>query len=472
MTSKQSTGPVPGPGASGRHRAGLTTWMAASMVIVLTLAIVLGLVVFERTDRSVVSAASPSSVASGSGFVPVARGPMLRTVRVGGTLAAVHFSGVSAPALRGTRFQLTIVRVAPAGTHVQPGDVIAEFDRQQQKQNFDDHEALYNDQNDAIIKRQAELKIEREKQLSDLQKAKADLESAKLENRRNEILSKIDAEKNEQALAEAEATLKMQQETLDLRQASAVAEIRLLEIKRDREKLSMDQARINYDRLVVKAQVPGLVVYQPFWKSNKMGTAQEGDQVWPGLVFMQIVDTTAMAMRAHVNQLDAKHVQVGGAAEIRLDAYPDLRLKGRVESISPLGQNGSFGDKTRLFNVWFTIQGGDPRLIPDISASADVELDRIPDAILVPRGAVARLGGGDYVWVQNDKGVERRQVTLGACSDTNWAVTSGLREGELVAAIVPDDGGKKTAPEAPKTTPEAPKTAPEAPKTAPEAPKK
>ncbi len=432
------------------------TTTAGCLVIVLTLT----MVVLERTAGPAAAAASLSS--GPASFVQVVRGPMLRTVRVGGTLAAVHFSGVSAPALRGTRFQLTIVRTAAAGTHVQPGDPIAEFDRQQQKQNFDDHEAAFNDQNDAIVKREAELKIEREKQLSDLQKAKADLESAKLENRRNEILSKIDAEKNEQALAEAVATLKMQQETLDLRQASAVAEIRLLEIKRDREKLAMDQARVNYDRLIVKAQASGMVVYQPFWKSNKMGTVQEGDQVWPGLIFMQIVDTSAMAMRAHVNQLDAQHIHVGGSAEIRLDAYPDLRLHGRVESISPLGQNGTFGDKTRLFNVWFKIQGGDPRLIPDISASADVEVDRVPDALLVPRGAVARLGGGDYVWVHSDKGLERRQVTLGGFNDTNWAVTSGLREGQMVAALAPEEATKKISPEASKTTPEAPRTTPEA----------
>ena len=408
------------------------TTIAGSLVIILTL----GIVVFERTEPSFTSsAAAPASGATP--YVPVVRGPMLRTIRVGGTLAAVHFGGVSAPALRGTRFQLTVVRVAPAGSHVQVGDTIAEFDRQQQKQNFDDHQTAYSDQNDAIIKRQAELKIEREKQLSDLQKAKADVETQLLENRRNEVLSKIDAEKNQQALAEAQANLKMQIETLQLRQASAEAEIRLLEIKRDREKLSMDQARINYERLIVKAQASGMVAYQPFWKSSKIGTVQEGDQVWPGLVFMQIVDTSAMAMRAHVNQLDAKHIQVGGAADIHLDAYPDMLLKGRVASISPLGQNGAYGDKMRSFSVWFTILGGDPRLIPDISASADVEVDRVPDALLVPRGAVARLGSGDYVWVHGDRGLERRQVTLGGFNDTNWAVTSGLRDGEVVAAIAP-----------------------------------
>jgi len=371
----------------------------------------------------------------------VKRGAMTRTIRVGGTLAAVHFGGISSPALRGARFQLTLVRIADAGKVVKAGDVVAEFDRQQQRINYEDHEAQFNSLNDSILKRKAELKIEREKQLSDLQKAEADVATQRLENRRNEVVSKIDAEKNQQALAEAEATLKMQKETLDLKKISADAEIRLLEIGRDRERLQMEQARINYEKLVVKAPVDGMVAYQSFWKQNgnKMGTPQEGDTVWPGLVFMQIVDTSSMAMRARVNQLDAKYIRVGGPAQIRLDAYPGLLLQARVESLSPLGQNGPFGDKTRLFSIGLSITGTDRRLIPDISASADIEIENIPDSVLVPRGAVARLPAGDYVWVQTPSSVERRQVALGLHDDVYWAVSSGLKEGEMIAAIVPDD---------------------------------
>ena len=402
--------------------------LAGASVIILTL-----LVLVPWRSRS--ARAAVASISTSTPYVPARRGAISRTVRVGGNLTAVHFGGVSAPALRGQRFQLTLVRLADAGTHVKEGDVVAEFDRQLQRQNYEDHEAEYNSQNDAILKRKAELKIEREKQLSDLEKAKADVETAKLENRRNEVLSKIDAEKNQETLAEAEANLKMQQETLDLKQASADAEIRLLEIKRDREKLSMDQARINYDRMVIHAPVSGMLVYQSFWKGSQMGTPQEGDQVWPGLVFMQIVDTSAMAMRGKVNQLDIQSIHVGSSAQIHLDAYPDLILPGRVETISPIGQNGTFGDKLRMFIISFSIQGTDPRLIPDMSASADVEIERDPNALLIPRGAVLRTGTGDYVWVQTRNGVERRPVTLGKCDDQNWAITSGLREGDLVAAV-------------------------------------
>jgi len=383
-----------------------------------------------------------AATAASTPFVPVKRGALARTVRVGGTLAAIHFGGVSAPALRGTRFQLTLVRIAEAGKFVKQGDVVAEFDRQAQRTSYEDHEASYNSQNDQILKRLSELKIEHEKQLSDLQKAQADMESAKLEVRRNEVVSKIDAEKNEEALAEAVATLKMQEETLALRKTSADAEIKLLEITRDREKLAMEQARINYERMVVHAPVSGMVVLQSIWRGNKMGMPQEGDQVWPGLVFLQIVDTSAMAMHARVNQLDAKSIRLGAAAQIHLDAYPDINLPGKVETLSPLAQNGSFGDKIRVFGLTFAIQGSDHRLIPDISASADVEIERVPDALLVPRSAVARIGSGDYVWVQSAAGQERRQVTLGPRDDVNWVVQSGLKEGDMIAALAPEASQK------------------------------
>src|SRR5438876_712669 len=82
--------------------------------------------------------------------------------------------------------------------------------------------------------------------------------------RGHELVSNIDAEKNQELPAEAQANLKMQQATLDLRKLSVDTEIKLLEIQRDREKLAMDQSRANFDRLVVKAPVSGMVVLLPF----------------------------------------------------------------------------------------------------------------------------------------------------------------------------------------------------------------
>lgn len=357
-------------------------WIAAGMVLVV--AVLGAIVVFKPGFRGSGSSTSAGAVAAS----PSSRGTLARTVRIGGTVGAVRYVNVSAPALRGQGGQLTVVQLAPAGSRVKKDDVLAQFDRQTQMNNFMDREADFISLTDQIAKRRSELDIERERQRSDLQKARADVDSARLENQRNEVVSKIDAEKNRQLLAEAEATLKMQEQTLKLRQASAEAELRVLEIQRERQRLQMEHARFNYERLIVRSPIAGLVVLTPFWKGSQMGVVQEGDQVRPAAIFMQVVDPTAMVVKARANQLDAALLKPGAPAIVRLDAYPDLQFPGRVESVGALAQAMGWSDKVKTFPAIFSVQGSDPRLIPDISASVDVELDQESHAATGPRAAV------------------------------------------------------------------------------------
>jgi multidrug resistance efflux pump len=103
-----------------------------------------------------------------------------------------------------------------------------------------------------------------------------------------------------------------------------------------------------------------------------MGEVQDGDQVRPGVPFMQVVDPAAMEVLAHVNQEDLLALSVGQSAQVHLDAYPDLVLPGRLESIDPMGRAGEFSSKLRSFTVTFSIQGTDPKLMPDLSAAVEI----------------------------------------------------------------------------------------------------
>ncbi len=412
-------------------------WTALGLVAVLVLAVALALARRTRQAATIVPAARTL-------YAPASRGKLVRSVRVSGVLAAVHFASVSAPSVRGPAGgggpQLTLVRFAPSGSRVRQGEVLAEFERQAWVNTFEDRQADFISLTDQIAKRRAELGIEKEKQLSDLQKARADLDAARLENRRNEVISKIDAEKNQQALAEAEATLKMLQQTFQMRQAAAEAELKLLEIRRQRQRLQMDHARSNFERFIIRSPIAGLVVLTPIWKNRGMGLVQEGEQIRPGQVFLQVVDPSSMVVRTRVNQLDAALLKAGGPAEVRLDAYPDLRLPGHVESVSTLALSSDWSRYVKLFPVVFAVEGSDPRLVPDLSASVDVKLEEVEGALLVPRGAVAReaeSAENGIVWVKQGDRMEARAVTLGPKNDTHWAIRAGLKEGEMVALVHP-----------------------------------
>jgi multidrug resistance efflux pump len=134
----------------------------------------------------------------------------------------------------------------------------------------------------------------------------------------------------------------------------------------------MEHAQANATLMKIDSPIDGIVVLNTIWKEGKMGEVQEGDQVRPGITFMQVVDPSRMQVRALVNQEDFLGLRIGIPVHIHLDAYPDLVFSGKLEEMAPIGRNGDFSPKVRTFAVVFSIEGNDPRLMPDLSAAVDV----------------------------------------------------------------------------------------------------
>jgi len=280
---------------------------------------------------------------------------------------------IVAPMLANEHFgTLTVTRLAPSGTRVHKGDVIAEFDRQAQMREYIDKQAEYVDLSNKTAAAQAKEVADRAKDETDIEQAESALGKAQLEMQKVELLSKIDAEKAHETLEEAKATLQQLRTTFDLKRQAAQAGIRLLEIQRDRANQVMDHAQANAALMKIDSPIDGIVVLNTIWKEGKMGEVQEGDQVRAGIAFMQVVDPSQMQVRALVNQQDFLGLRIGLPVQIRLDAYPDLIFRGKLEEMAPIGRNGDFSQKVRTFAVVFSIQGNDARLMPDLSAAVDV----------------------------------------------------------------------------------------------------
>jgi HlyD family secretion protein len=296
-----------------------------------------------------------------------------RTVRLTGTTEAVHMRSMVAPTISVEHAAtLTITKLAASGTRVHKSDVLAEFDRQAQVREFIDKQAEYVDFANKTAEAQAKEIADRAKDETEMGQAESAFSKAQLEMQKLELMSKIDAEKAEEALEETKATLQQLQTTFSLKRQAAQAGIRLLEIQRDRAKQVMDHAQANAAVMQIRSPIDGIVVLNTIWKEGKMGEVQEGDQVRPGIAFMQVVDPSQMQIRALVNQEDFLALHLGLPARIHLDAYPELVFKGKLEEMAPIARSGDFSSKLRTFAVVFSIQGNDARLMPDLSAAVDV----------------------------------------------------------------------------------------------------
>jgi len=155
--------------------------------------------------------------------------------------------------------------------------------------------------------------------------------------------------------------------------------------------------------------------------------------VRPGQPVIEVVNPAVMRVRARVNQADMNDLRVGQRVRVGLDAYPDLVFEGNVDQISPIGQQSTLSPKIRSFIVLVLVNGAHPNLMPDLTASLDVELERAAGVLVVPRDSVVMEGEHAFVRVQRGGRFERQDVTIGAMNTHEVVITGGLQEGVTVA---------------------------------------
>jgi HlyD family secretion protein len=379
-------------------------------------------------------APEPQAAERSSATVTLRRQDFVRSLRLSGTVEAVQATTIAAPRLAGqNNNSLVIMRLIRAGSTVKPGDMLVEFDRQDQLRNALDRQAELNDLEQQIKKRQAEELAATASDDSLLKQAESAREKARLELVKNDMLPKIQAEKNTLAFEEADARLKQLQETYALKRRAAAADIRILEIRRDRSELSMKQAETNAERMLVNSPLAGVAVIKTTWKNGgNMVEFQEGDEVRTGMPVVEVVNPDAMRVRARVNQADINNLKSHQSVRVGLDAYPELSFPGTVEQISPIGTPSTLSPKVRNFIVLVLVKGSHPNLMPDLTASLDVEIARVPGVLVIPRDAMVREGTHAFVRVQRGGRLDRQEIGVGEMNTHEAIVTSGLQEGVTV----------------------------------------
>jgi HlyD family secretion protein len=370
--------------------------------------------------------------------IAVKRQDFIRSLRLSGTVEAVEATTITTPRLAGQNNNtLVITDLVRAGQSVRPGDLLVEFDRQEQIRNSLDRQAELNGLEQQIRKRQAQEDAARAADDSTMMQAGSTASRAQLEMLKNDMLPKIRVEKNTLALEEAQVKLKALKQTYDLKRRAAQADIKVLEIRRDRAANAMRQAASNADRMQIKSPIAGIAVIKTTWKGSNMAELQEGDEVRSGVPVVDVVNPATMRVRARVNQTDVRELTVGQPVRVGLDAYPDLSFTGRVDQISPIGVQSSLSPKVRNFIVLIAVREAHPNLMPDLTASLDVELTRAPGALVIPRDSVTYDGQQPYVKVVRGGGTpQRRDIAVGSLNPHEVIVSNGLAEGDVVARNV------------------------------------
>lgn len=366
------------------------------------------------------------------------RGEFLSFVRCRGELVARRSTPIIAPL---NVPELRVVWLAPTGEQVQAGDTVVRFDPSSAQRQIAEKKASLEEADTKLKQAEAEVSIIAEQDRLDVANAEYEVKRARLEVSRVEILSKMQAEQAAIALDVAQEKLQVQEATNRLHAASSASRIAGLVRAQEQAQSELDLTQYRLSRMEMKAPDNGIVVYQQNYSlGSNAREFQVGDQVWAGAALGEIPNLNTLEMEGKLDEIDRGIVEVGDEVRIRLDALPELTIRARLKSISPLTQQSYEFPPTKSFRAYSPIEEPDARLRPGMAATMEVIVEKIPDAVIVSAQAVFTKDGKPRVYVAEAEGFRALEVEVIARNPEEFAV-EGLPD-DAVIALVDAEGAR------------------------------
>jgi HlyD family secretion protein len=308
----------------------------------------------------------------------VKRGDLEVRAYLRGELRAVRSMTLTAPNL-GSQSQVT--RLAPAGALAKAKDLIAEFDDSERRASLEDDELEVQRIKEDLVKAETDLDIRKSQDDVELVKARFAVETAQLENKKNELVGTIEARKNELTLEEANRKEAKLKEDIKSRLQQREAELSVLREQLNKAQLDADREKRRIEQARVLTPIAGLVSILENRAGGRGGfgqttpTIREGDQIPAGMAVAQILDLSEMELVAKVEEVERANLLEGQEAVIYLDALPGKPVTGKIKTLGSTATTNVFrGEATKKFDTLLSL---DMRQLLENVGASETQIKRI-----------------------------------------------------------------------------------------------
>jgi len=191
------------------------------------------------------------------------------------------------------------------------------------------------------------------------------------------------------------------------------------------------QAAANLD--YASAQLGYTRIYAPIAGVVSSISTQEGETVAASFAtptFVTLLDLDRLEVWAYVDETDIGRIRTGQQARFTVDTYPDHEFAGRVTAVYPQAEI-----RDNVVNYVTVVRFEPPRdrtLRPEMTTTVRIALASRENVLAVPRRAVRREGGRQFVLSPRGETTVRHWVKTGSQDDSYWEIVDGLREGDEV----------------------------------------
>jgi len=375
--------------------------------------------------------------------VPVTHGDFVDYIQIRGDIRPAKSIVLAAPLQSGGDLQ--IVKLVKNGAAVKKGDVLVEFDATTLEQRLAERKSDLKAAQGEIEQLQAQQKINAEAQKTSLMKAKYDVDRAKLDLGKRDLVSEIEYQEAKLALADAEMRQKEIEAKEKSTEASAEADLVGKRRKRDKAQFDVDRIQSSIDQLRLRAPADGTVnILENPRTSNMFGGGgvefREGDRIWAGASILELPDLSSIHLEARLDETDRGRLKVGQQAVVKIEAVPGKDFTARVDLISVLARVdfSSGWPPVRNFDLGLVLANPDPRIRPGMTATARISAERVADTTLVPSEAIFQKDGRPVVYRLNGSKFDEQTIEIVRRGREQAAVKAGVNPGDKLAVRRPD----------------------------------
>ena len=364
--------------------------------------------------------------------IEVKRGEFLDSLQFRGEVKALKSVTISAPAEAG---DLQIIKISPEGTVVKTGDIVVEFDKTKTEQDLAQFKSALKSAEAEIGQAKAQARLAEEENKTAVLKARYDVEGAKLEASKQEIVSKIEGEEAKLKLADSEQKLREAETKQKSDEALNTATIESKEQASKKAQYDVLRAERALTQMSQRAPSAGTISLLQHWGGSGMVTYRPGDRAWPGAAIAELPDATTLRITARVDETERGRLALQQPVTVQLNAIPDRQFTGHIEQIGAIASLdfNSGWPITRNFILEVGIDQTDPRFKPGITGEVTVVVDKVPNAIILPAQALFQKSGLNVAYVWHGGEFEERVVEVGRRSGDKIVVAKGVSVGDKVA---------------------------------------
>lgn len=327
-------------------------------------------------------------------------------------------------------WQVKIVDLIPEGTRVKKGEYVGRLDVTEIMNRI-------KDENTEIAKNESRHTQTKLDTTLDLRNARDEIVNLTFAVKEKEnILSqstfeapaviqqaRMDVEKAKRQLSQAETNYKIKEN-----QAKAKMQEVTAILEKSQNKIGVLQNLLS--QFTITAPEDGMLIYHREWNGKKRVVGATIG-AWDPTV-ATLPDLSIMRSRTYVNEVDIRKIKKGQSVDISLDAFPEKKLSGYVETVANVGEQNPRND-AKVFEVNIRVNEKDTTLRPAMTTGNYILANKLKNVLFVPvESVVSEKDSLMFVYVIKNGLKTKQAVTVGASNENFIEIKNGLQEGDEV----------------------------------------